>query len=90
MGMKIGICGLGYFGVCFTRLFQAHPLVDEVVLADVIPERASEEAKRLGVRRVLGSLDDLCRSDVDAIAIFSQRQLHASHSLQALAAGKHV
>lgn len=90
MGMKIGICGIGQFAPCFTRLFKAHPVVDEVVLADLIPERAHEEAQRIGVRRVMGSLDELCRSDVDAIAIFTQRQLHGPHALQALSAGKHV
>lgn len=90
MGMKIGICGVGQFAPCFTRLFKAHPLVDEVVLADLIPERAHAEAKRFGIRRVMGSLDELCRSDVDAIAIFTQRQLHGPYALQALSAGKHV
>jgi predicted dehydrogenase len=90
MGMKIGICGVGGFAPSFTRLFQAHPLVEEVVLADLLPERARAEAQALGIRRVFGSLDELCRSDVDAIAIFSQRQLHGPQTLQALAAGKHV
>ena len=90
MGMKIGICGVGQFSPCFTRLFKAHPLVDEVVLADLIPERARAEAARVGIRRVFASLDELCRSDVDAIAIFTQRQSHGPHVLQALSAGKHV
>jgi predicted dehydrogenase len=90
MGMKLGICGVGEFGACFTRLFKAHPLVEELVLADVVPERARAEAEKLGVRRVFSSLDELCRSDVDAVAIFSQRQLHGPQALQALRAGKHV
>ncbi len=88
--MKIGICGVGRFACCFIPLFKAHPLVEEVVLADVRMERAKATADRTGVRRVMASLDELCRSDVDAIAIFSQRQLHGSQSLQALHAGKHV
>ena len=54
MGMKIGICGVGRFASCFIPLFQAHPLVDEVVLADLIPERAQEAASASGIKRVVG------------------------------------
>jgi predicted dehydrogenase len=90
MGMRIGICGIGRFAPCFIPLFKAHPLVDEVVLADLIPERAHTAAEAYGIERVLGSLDELCESDVDAIAILTQRQLHGPQAIQALEAGKHV
>lgn len=33
---------------------------------------------------------DPAKSDVDAIAVFTSRQLYATHSIQALKAGKHV
>jgi predicted dehydrogenase len=88
--MKIGICGIGRFAPCFIPLFAAHPLVDEVVLADLVAERAQAAAQAHGIARVLGSLDELCASDVDAIAILTQRQLHGPQVLQALEAGKHV
>ncbi|MCC2684821.1 MAG: oxidoreductase domain protein [Paenibacillaceae bacterium] len=87
--MKIGICGAGRFGQAFIPLFKAHPLVDEVVLADLVEERR-QEAAQFGITRTFGSLDELCASDVDAIAIFAQRQLHGPMAIQALKAGKHV
>ena len=90
MGMKIGICGVGLFGRGFIKLFQAHHDVDEVVIADVFPDRVAEVAKEHGVERTLASLDELCKSDVDAIAIFTQRWLHGPQAVQALRAGKHV
>jgi predicted dehydrogenase len=90
MGIKVGICGAGAFAACFVPLFKAHPLVGEVALADLIPERANELAARNGVTRILGSLDDLCASDVDAIVLMTQRQLHGPQAAQALRAGKHV
>jgi predicted dehydrogenase len=90
MGFKIGICGTGGFARNFVPLFKAHPLVTEVVLADLIRERAAEQAAKHGISRVLSSLDALCASDVDAIAIMTQRQLHGPQALQALKAGKHV
>jgi predicted dehydrogenase len=42
------------------------------------------------VTRAFASFDDLLRSDVDAVAIFTQRWMHGPMALQALAAGKHV
>ncbi len=87
---KLGICGAGLFASRFIPLFQAHPLVDEVVLADVEIERARKMAAEFGVSRVYGSLDELCETDVDAIAIFTQRQLHGPQVVQVLDSRKHV
>jgi predicted dehydrogenase len=90
MAIKVGVCGAGAFARSFIPLFNAHPHVSEVVVADLIRERAEEQAARVGISRVLGSLDELCESDVDAIAIITQRQLHGPQVLRALRAGKHV
>ncbi len=90
MSIRIGVCGAGAFAQSFIRLFQAHPLVDEVVLADLVLERAEASARQFGITRTCGSLDELCESDVNAIAILTQRQLHGPQAVQALKAGKHV
>lgn len=90
MSIKIGICGIGAFARNFIPLFKAHPWVDEVVLADLIEERAQEQAQRHDIVRTYDSLEALCNSDVDAIALMTQRQLHGPQALQALKAGKHV
>jgi predicted dehydrogenase len=90
MGFKIGVCGAGSFSPCFIPLFQAHPLVDEVVLADLAPDRLKETAEQFGIKRTFGSLDELCESDVDAIAIITQRWMHGPQALKAMRAGKHV
>ena len=88
--MKLGVCGIGDFGLCFVPLFKAHPIVDELVLADEISERVQQAAEQYGIKQTMNSLEALCDSDVDAIAIFTQRQLHAGQAIQALEAGKHV
>ncbi len=90
MGLKIGVCGAGRFAGSFIPLFKAHPAVEEVCLAEVFPDRRREQAARFGIERTFADLDDLCRSDVDAVAIFSQRWTHGPQALQALRAGKHV
>jgi predicted dehydrogenase len=91
MGLTIGISGIGQFGRHFVQLFAAHPLVDRIYLADIVVDRAREEAaKHPKVTAVYGSLEELCRSDCDAVALFTQRWLHADQAVQALRAGKHV
>ena len=90
MGLKIGITGVGGFGAHFVKLFKAHPLVDEVVIAEVRAERRTEVARAESTERVFASHDEMCASDVDAIAIFTQRWRHAPMAIQALRAGKHV
>ena len=51
LGIKIGICGLGSFGSQFLELYNAHPLVDEVVLADFIRDRAEDRRDTAEDRR---------------------------------------
>ncbi|MFP5341397.1 MAG: Gfo/Idh/MocA family protein [Candidatus Limnocylindria bacterium] len=89
--MKIGVVGGGgSFAREFIPLFAAHPDVAEVVLAEVVPERRREVAERFAIRRTVGSLDELLATDVDAVAIFTQRWLHAPQAIAALRAGRHV
>lgn len=90
MGIKLGVAGAGQFSRCFIPLFQAHPYVDEVVLADVHADRRQSFQQAFGIKTTYPSLDDMLKSDVDAVAIFTQRHLHGEHTIQALQAGKHV
>ena len=88
--MKIGIVGCGNFSACFVPLFRAHPLVEEVVLSDLIPDRMAKMAKENDIKRQIASFDEMLKTDVDAIALFTQRQLHGPMTVAALRAGKHV
>lgn len=86
----VGIVGLGQFGPEFVELFQQHPQVSEVVLCDSNPERLDRVAEAFGIRRRFTSYDDLLASDVDAVAIFTQRWMHGPMTIDALRHGKHV
>jgi predicted dehydrogenase len=90
MALKIGVLGAGQFASSFIPLFKAHPQVEEVCIAEAFAERREAQAARFGIRRTFSSLDELCASDVDAIAIFTQRWLHGPQAIQALQSGKHV
>lgn len=90
MPISIGIVGAGQFSRSFVPLFQAHPDVKEVRLAEVMPERLAAEAERHQIERTYSSMEELFASDVDAVAIFTQRWMHGEQVLRALDAGKHV
>jgi len=96
MGISLGLVGLGAFGSAFAELFNSHPLVGRVALCDREPERitrfASRESfkKKFNPKDAYDSLDDICRSDVDALVIITQHWLHAPQAVQAMESGKHV
>ncbi|RAP76568.1 Gfo/Idh/MocA family protein [Paenibacillus montanisoli] len=90
MGLKIGVVGAGEFSQCFFAILKAHPLVEEVSLAELIPDRRAKAAATYGIKRTFESLDELLKSDVDAVFLLTQRHLHGPHVVQALKAGKHV
>jgi len=88
--IQIGICGTGAFSRGFIPLFKAHPLVRELVLCDLDRAKRDEAAAQNGIARTCPSLDELCQTDVDAIAIFTQNWMHGPQAIQALRSGKHV
>jgi predicted dehydrogenase len=90
MSISIGLVGAGQFAPSFLRLWSAHPDVTDVALTDLLPERVTEMAAREGISTTYRSFDEMLESDVDAIAIFTQRWLHGEMAIKALQAGKHV
>jgi predicted dehydrogenase len=90
MTFSIGVVGLGQFGGQFAQLFKLHPGVSAVYAVDELPERASKAVEQLGLDGAMGSFDELLASDVDAVAIFTQRWTHGPLVIKALRAGKHV
>lgn len=96
MDISIGIVGLGAFGAAFVKLFKAHPAVDRIALCDCEAEKLKKFAEdpfmqdKLSQKDLYTTLDDMCKSNLDAIAIITQPWLHAPQSLQVLKSGKSV
>jgi predicted dehydrogenase len=90
MTFSIGVVGVGQFGAQFAHLFNLHPGVSEVFVVDERPERSDEAIARYGLAGSLGTFEELLASDVDAVAIFTQRWTHGPLVERALRAGKHV
>jgi predicted dehydrogenase len=90
MTVTIGMVGAGEFGREFATLFQLHPRVGAVYVTDHVTERAEKLAADVGLAGTVGSFEQLLESDVDAVAIFTQRWQHGPLVERALLAGKHV
>jgi len=96
MGISVGLVGLGSFGASFAPLFKSHPLVDRIALCDREPERIARFADhefysdKFDPADAYASFDEICASDLDAVAIITQPWLHAPQAVRAMQAGKHV
>src|SRR5690625_201291 len=91
MSFTLGIVGIGQFGSHFSELFAAHPDIEAVYAVDSVPDRIDAlEAKGMRFAGRFDTFEELLASDVDAIAVFTQRWTHGEHALAALRAGKHV
>ncbi len=87
---KVGIAGVRGFGRAFVSVFQKHPNVSDVYLADLNADLLADRAREFGVKTTFPSLEAMCDSDCDCIAIFTQRWVHAPQAVRALKSGKHV
>lgn len=90
MPISIGIVGAGQFAGQFSALFALHPDVSEVHVTDVLAERASALVEAQDLAGTFEDFDAMLASDLDAVAIFTQRWTHGPLVVAALRAGKHV
>ena len=88
--VKIGVIGTGQFARSFIGLWQLHPDVEEVYATDLIPERAEEHRQKYDLAGTFADVDAVLASDVDSVAILTQRWTHGELALRALEAGKNV
>lgn len=96
MGISLGLVGLGAFGSVFAKFFKAHPLVDRIALCDCETSKVKKfledpfMADKVSEKDCFETLDELCKTDVDAIVVITQPWLHAPQCLQVLNSGKDV
>lgn len=88
--IKIGIIGCGKITeVRHAPEYHENPNCEIAAFFDVVPEKAEALAKIYG-GKVYTSVEELLKSDVDAVSVCVANRFHAEISIQALKAGKHV
>ncbi len=84
---------LGIIGGGFAKSFQfhEHPGCTVTAVAELNPQRRAGLQQLNHCDTGYETMDDLLKdSNVDAVAIFTPAPMHATHSIAALKAGKHV
>jgi myo-inositol 2-dehydrogenase/D-chiro-inositol 1-dehydrogenase len=84
MQMRIGVAGVGRIGAFHARTLSG--MVERLVLADAVPERAAAVAAELGVEHV-DSPADLFTADIDGLVIAAATDAHATLILGSVDAG---
>ena len=92
--LKLGVVGLkrGAY-VAWTLIGDSNVIIRAI--ADSNPETlksCKEDYEKNGVSNLLcfNSIEDLLKSDIDAVYIATDKPLHTKHTIMALEAGKHV
>jgi len=90
--IDVGIIGTGWCGGIRAETCAAHPLVRNLHLAEIRPERRAEVAKATGARTATADYQELLKiSAIDAYYVSATPEsLHYSIARECLLAGKHV
>ncbi len=88
--INVAIVGLG-FGAEFIPIYQRHPHTAMYAICQRTESKLKQIGDAFGVEKRYADLDELLKDpNVDVVHINSPIHLHASQSLAALRAGKHV
>lgn len=89
--LRFGVVGCGAIGPTHAGALQQIADAQLVAVADLIPERAANTAKKFDISRIYADARDLFADpDLDAVCICTPSGMHAEHAVAALEAGKHV
>ncbi len=92
-GVKIGIIGAGGIANTHARYYRQHPWVELVGIADIVPGKAAEFAKKWDIpeERAFEDYRQMLETvEMDGVSICTYNMAHRAPAVDALAAGKHV
>jgi len=87
--VRVGIIGAGIWGTNHALALTTHPRASVAVICDRDQARAKTAGERFGCTWTT-SLNDVAKSDVEAVTIATPDHLHREPVVAMLAAGKHV
>lgn len=89
--VKLGVVGFGEFSLSHLEIFMNHPNVELVVGAEINPERRKFVSEKYNIK-MYSDFDEMLEKDsqINSVAVFSQRHQHGPMIIKALKAGKNV
>lgn len=89
--IRVGIIGTGSISRAHFKAYNAHPDVEVYALCDIHEGRLQDAGKEFGVERLYTNVDEmLALPEIDAVSVCTWNSEHASCTIKALNAGKHV
>lgn len=88
--MKVGVIGLGYWGPNLVRNFIAQKDVSDVIACDTRLERLKFIKAKSPSVITTENIEELLKSDIDAVAIATPVETHYPLAQKALLMGKHL
>lgn len=89
--IKLGVIGAGGFSEYHLNGIHLANNCEAVAICDADIEKAKLRAEKFGVPKYYGSIDELLAdSEVEAVTVVTNDQMHREATVKALYAGKHV
>ncbi|WP_217591700.1 Gfo/Idh/MocA family protein [Cohnella sp. GbtcB17] len=89
--VRVGILGLGRWGMCHLEAFSSLGTAEVVAICDSSPDRLEQAGKAYGIANVYQNADDLIRrDDIDLVSVVTFESQHLEPTVKALKSGKHV
>lgn len=89
--LKVGIVGLGSWGLCHLEAYRDLPFVEVVAVSDIHAERRQLAAERYGVPHIFEDAESMMKlPEIGLISIATFEKDHLEPALLALSAGKNV
>ena len=89
--IKIGIVGVGNIAETHLAAYLKNPDVEIYSFCDINEENLKEKAEKYGITRTYTNVEDMVKDpELDAVSVTTWNNGHASCTIAALNAGKHV
>jgi len=89
--LKVGIVGLGSWGLCHLEAYRDLPFVEVAAVSDIRPERRQLAKEQYGVPHVFEDAEGMMQlPEIGLVSVVTYEQDHLRPALLALSAGKNV
>lgn len=88
--VRIGVLGCGGEAMLYLQDYFLTDIAEVTIVQDIDAAKAEKCARRFNIPRWVADLQEVLASDLDVIDVSTPNHLHASQTIAALEAGKHV